>query len=514
MKRGFCFRWLLLPLLISFLTLQVIPQSTPSNASVPAKLRFAALVLDSQGAPIRDLRADDFTLEIAGKTQSLQVQESNADRTGSGRGLVVVVIDNMHTRWAEEKDLRLNAGKYLAASAQRDLPVSLLLFSRDGTLSPVHEYTTSSAILTSALEQADAEMHHQTPVSKSPEVSAEAQRLLDFYKGQGKFASARAMESYPGAILGGFRNVAQYVAGIPGRKSLLWVSSTFPFAVEEKKGKILSPTTPSLAPGDLIYPNLLTQDQVRKLQPIWEESIAAAQSAELALYPIQARETATVPLNPEVINSMSSLAHMTGGVEVHSVGDFFGQFVDLAQQSRAAYELVVSRDAISDCKSDWCPMKITVKRPSVRVLAPQGFFRNSRPVPEATVAAAQPGEPSAGASPIPFTVTWKPAEEAGAKKKIAFVITFGPGAGLPAEGSTELNVEVLVHAFADGADKQAVSFGANKELPPATLDQVRSKGFVLNNTIELEPGDYSVRFVVHDKVSGRLGVLNLPLKVS
>jgi VWFA-related protein len=515
MRHRFVGPLLLLPLFTLFFRQQAINQ-TATSTSAPGEQRFAALVLDRQGVPIRDLHSDDFALEVAGKPEPLQVRVPPSGLVAPGRGLVVVVIDTMHTRWEEEKDLRLNAGKYLSSCAKRDLPVSLFLFSRYGALVPVHEYTTSSATLTAALKQADAEMRHKTESAGATlEVSAEAQRLLDFYRGQGKFASAKAMEEYPGAMLGGFRSVAQYVSGIEGRKSLVWISSVFPFAVEEKHGRILSPTTTSRAAGDLIYPNLLTEDQVRQLQVVWKDSIGVAQRTELALYPVLTRATATVPLNPEVINSMTSLARMTGGVEVHSVGDFFGQFAELPEQSRAAYELLLPADAGRDCRSDWCPLKIKVKRPGARVFAPQGFFPESGPAsPQTPLPLAHRGdEPNPGPNAIPFTVNWKPEEVAGAKKKIAFVVAFGPGAGLPAEGSTELNVEVMVHAFIEGAEIQAVSFGANKQLPESTLAEIRSKGFVLNNSIELEPGDYSIRFVVHDKTSGRLGILKVPLKV-
>jgi hypothetical protein len=205
---------------------------------------------------------------------------------------------------------------------------------------------------------------------------------------------------------------------------------------------------------------------------------------------------------------------MTGGVEVHSVGDFFGQFEDLTEENRAAYELVVTPDAPWDCKSDWCQMRITVNRPGARVLAPQGFFRDTSIVRETPAAVAQTSdEPGLGPNAIPFTVTWKPAEDAGARKKISFAVAFGPGAGIPAAGSAELNMEIMVHAFSGDTDAQGVSFGANTKLTPSTLDEIRNKGFVLNNAIELPPGEYSVRFVVHDKVSGRLGVLKVPLKV-
>jgi len=508
---------LLLSSLILALTAQACPQTTSTVVAQQRKLYFSAVVLDSHGAPIRDLHTDDFVVEVAGKAQSAEVQSPPPAEQAKNpaRGLIVVVIDAMHTAWSEEKDVRLNAGKYLAACAKADVPVSLYLFSRNGVLTPVHEYTTSSLQLASALQHADEVMHHQlSNASGSPEAGTEAKRLVDFYRGDGDFASRQAIREYPGAILGAFETVAHSVAAIPGRKSLIWVSSTFPFAVDEKQGKILSPTTQSTTATDLIYPNLLTPDQVRRLQTVWKSSIAAAQSSQLALYPVQTRTIATIPIVPEVINSMTSMAHMTGGAEVHLVGDFFGQFLNLADQSRAAYDVTLPTDAAQSCKSDWCPMKITVKRKGARVLAAQGFFRDVATAPEPPTAVAQaPPEPAPSGNPIPFTVDWEAPEGTGAKKKIAFVVTFGADAGIPAAGSAELNLEVIVHAFADGADKQGLSFSANTQLPQATLDEIRKQGFVLNNAIELEPGSYNVRFVVHDKASGRVGVLQLPLKV-
>ena len=499
-------------------------QSETQAATAAGKLRFAVVVSDSHGAPIRDLRSDDFLVQVAGKPQPVQAKapaapapQSSASSANDGRGLVVVVLDTMHTDWREESDVRRDAGKYLAECAKRNSPVSLLVFSRDGTFIPVHEYTSGSAALAAALEQADAEMHHRVPVpGASAEIIAEAHRFVDFYKGKGDFASARSIRAYPAAILGGFRTVARYTSNIPGRKSLIWISSTIPFEVDEKQGQVESPTVQSLAASKLTYPNLLTPDEVKQLQGVWKESIGWVQRAELALFPVLTRSNAAIRMDTQVLHSMESLAHMTGGEEVHPVGDVFARFRDLAENNQAAYEVEVSREAARECKSDWCELRIAVERDGAHVLAPQGFFRDASVVPaETSVAAARlPGEPDPGPNPIPFTVSWKPAEEAGTRKKIAFVVSFGPTAGVPSEGSTELNLEIKVHAISNGTDKRAVEFGAKTQLSSSTLDQIRAKGFVLNNSIELEPGNYDVRFVVQDKVSGRSGILSVPLKVS
>jgi len=524
MKHYFCL--LLVFSAIALLsTSPTLCQSVSQGTITGGKLRFAVVVSDSHGAPIRDLHSDDFVIEVAGKSLPGQVQspvaaaaQASAGGANNGRGLVVVVIDTIHTLWGQESDIRTDAGKYMAACAKRDAPVSLLVLDSDGVLNPVHEYTTSSATLAAALERADAERHHRTPVAgAAPEVEAEAGRFVDFYKGAGKFASPRTSRTHPGAILDGFSTVARYVAGIPGRKSLVWINSVFPFAVDEKQGRIASPTTQSTGYLDAqsVYLNLLTRDQVNQLQTIWKESIGAAQRSELALFPVLARRTATT-MDLEVVRSMESMAHMTGGREVHLVGDPFVQFQELAQDNAAAYEVVLPAEAASNCKSDWCELRITVKRSGASALAPEGFFRDASVVaPETSVAVARlPGEPDPGPNPIPFTVSWKPAEEAGTKKKVAFVVSFGPTAGIPSQGSTELNLEITVHAISNKTDKQAMEFGAKSQLPSATLEQIRTKGFVLNNAIELEPGDYDVRFVVQDKISGRSGILSVPLKVS
>ena len=523
MKRRSSFLFLLVSAFTLFWALPAFCQTAPATASA-GKLRFAVAVSDSHGAPIRDLRPEDFVIEIAGKAQAAQVQppvaippNASARPANDGRGLVVVVLDTVHTYWREENDLRRDVAKYLAGCAKQDAPVSFLVLSRDGILTPVHEYVAGSTTLAAALEQADAEMHHRTPPpGATPEVMAEARLFVDFYKGNGNFAPAQNMRSYPAAILGGFKRVAQYTSSIPGRKSLIWISSTFPFEVEEKQGRVASPTVQSVSADKLIYPNLLTADEVRQLQTIFKESIGSVQRSELALYPALIRSTAAIRMDTQVLHTMESLAHMTGGIEVHPVGDIFGQFLDLAERNAAAYDVVLSADSARECNSDWCEVRIMVKRDGAHVLAPQGFFRDaSILLPETAIATARlPMEPDPGPNGIPFTVSWKPQEDEGTKRKIAFVVAFGPTAGVPAEGSSELNLEITVHAISNGADKEAVEFGAKTQLPSATLDVIRVKGFVLNNAIELQPGDYDVRFVVQDKISGRSGILSVPLKVS
>jgi hypothetical protein len=50
-------------------------------------------------------------------------------------------------------------------------------------------------------------------------------------------------------------------------------------------------------------------------------------------------------------------------------------------------------------------------------------------------------------------------------------------------------------------------------LKPETLQQIRSSGITYRDALDLPPGQYTVRFVVRDNLSGRMGSVAAPLTV-
>lgn len=224
------------------------------------KLEFGAVVTDANGAAIRDLTGKDLTLEIEKKTLPARIQTilpaeasvepsqgefTNRNDAVTGRGLVMLVFDTIHTRWLDEKDLRPQIAKYLASCASHNSPVFLLVMDNHGGLQTVHDYTTSSATLTSALNRADAVVHGRPPGDATPEVTAEAARLVDFLKGTtANFTPASGpLRASPEPVLDMFRTLAAATAGIAGRKSLVWIANKSPFEVDEKTGMVTSTTT-------------------------------------------------------------------------------------------------------------------------------------------------------------------------------------------------------------------------------------------------------------------------------
>ena len=525
MKRTL-FSILVLPPLISLLWTLLAWSQSADKANVNGELRVAVVVSDAKGAMLPALRGDNFMIEVAGKTTSgdlqivapspeagKQVQPTARINSNDGRGLVVIVLDTIHTRWRDDKDVRAGALKYLSGLASRNAPVTFFVLDHDGRLNPVHEYQSGSATLGAALELADAELHNRKPATPaSSEIEAETRRLVDFCRGTGRFAAPyETARGYPGYVLAAMETVARYASTVPGRKSLVWVSSMIPFEVEEKQSRVATLARSEAGANQRL---LLTDDELKKLQPLWKESIGAVQRSEIALYPVAVRTDAAIQVESNVLHAMASLARVTGGRDLHGTGDPFPQLGDLTEGNRAAYDVLVPPEALRECRSDWCALKISVNVPGAHVLAPNGFFRDASLEQMRSTAADSASEPETGPDAVPFTVTWKASEDAGTKKRCSFVITFGPKAGIPSSGSSELKLDITVSAISAAVASQTITFSANSQLAPATLEQIKLKGFALSNVIELQPGEYELSFVVRDKVSGRSGVLKVPLKVS
>jgi len=223
------------------------------------------------------------------------------------------------------------------------------------------------------------------------------------------------------------------------------------------------------------------------------------------------RDSATTSLGDQTLHAMRAVAEMTGGREIHVVGDPFAQLTDLPEQNLAAYDLGATLP--QGCKGEWCEMKISVKRPGAKVFAPTGFFRSASVKPEEVFAAA--AVTPLDFAGLPFVIHFTETQAAGANKKVSFVVTFPPEAEVPPNGSNQLNLEIVAQAMPRGGTiMKTQNYNAAGALPTASVEQIRQFGFTLNNSIELAPGEYTVKFLVRDKATNRVGSVLVPLKVS
>jgi hypothetical protein len=170
-----------------------------------------------------------------------------------------------------------------------------------------------------------------------------------------------------------------------------------------------------------------------------------------------------------------------------------------------------------DRKPGWRQLSVKVANPEYEVLTRNGFLvSNTAFDPELSraseldIAAASPID-STG---IPLTAAFQNISGKGSKRKAEFtLIVRGDAVTFGERGKNHFQLDVW--AIAERGDRQVAKLAqvVQGSLPPEQLEVVKAHGVGYKNTLELPPGDYTVRFVVRDKISGKVGSVSVPLTI-
>jgi hypothetical protein len=171
-------------------------------------------------------------------------------------------------------------------------------------------------------------------------------------------------------------------------------------------------------------------------------------------------------------------------------------------------------------KEGWRKLHVDVHRKGVHVLARTGFFlkvrangEDSSPDPM-QAALDSPLESTA----IPITAKWQEAQEPSeqGKKKAIFVLTMP--AGFAQVDESDRN-RFALDFWAAARTPAGVAAGDVEQtmqghFKPEALERFRTQSTEYQGAVTVAPGDYIVRFVVRDRLSGRVGTVSAPLRVT
>jgi hypothetical protein len=322
--------------------------------------------------------------------------------------------------------------------------------------------------------------------------------------------------------LDGMQQVAQALAGFPGRKSLIWASGGFPFSVSDN--------TMQLAPAG--------RDSLTDVLPLYEHTWQLLNDAQISLYAVDVKGLQTLAPTASISNpgknfsrnmswrnldtqaALETFASMTGGRAYYNSNDLVKGFRDAVNDSAQYYMLGYYLDQ-SKTKSGWRKLAVKVKRQHIEVRARSGFF--------VTKATTDPENSrssdisSALQSPLDYTslalvARWnktEPGKDPG-KKHIIYEMHLAPDPAL-VDGADNNHVMLEFLAMAKTPEGKQVDHPTGQKidthLAPEKLAAIRQKGIGYNGTLDLAPGEYTVRFVVRDDLSGRVGSVAAPLKV-
>src|ERR1022692_3808080 len=294
--------------------------ATPNNKDKEnSELKFTArtelvliptLVTDKSGNHISGLKKEDFTVLENGAEQKVATFEeitSDPQRwsrprnpneysntlagQAANRRVTHIVLDLLNTPFVDQAYARKDLLKYLTQSVDQREPTALYTLTRSG-LHIIHDFTTDPRVLVAALHKVkgdaaqmvdDAGTVEAVTGSASPDGSAglidsgavatEAQQIqamledaeLNFQSFQQRLAITYTLQA--------MQQVAQALAGFPGRKSLIWASGGFPFNVSDN--------TMQLAPAG--------RDTLSDVLPLYEHTWQLLNDAQIALYPVDVK---------------------------------------------------------------------------------------------------------------------------------------------------------------------------------------------------------------------------------
>jgi VWFA-related protein len=530
-------------------------------------VQVPVVVTDKSGNHVHSLTKDDFKVFENGKEQKIAACEEvvasqgrlqppeNQPNTFSNlaqdkekpRAVMVFVIDAVNTPFLDQAYGRKQLIKYLAENLEPGQALALVSIGSRG-MKVLSGLTTDPAVLITALKKVNGEISAMQGINSDTQTLAavttptlggasELSRadffdaenaesgLKDFVASDDVALSAFEQERAIEDTLQSFLEIAQSLSGVPGRKSLIWATGGFPFYMDSA----------SAVPGG-------------NLSILYERAMAAMNDAQISVYPVDARglvsyspvADATIGpgsaarstilhgqgmtqlqvgrawLQASTIETLQDFAAMTGGRAFYNRNDLTTGFKLAADDSSSYYLLGYYLDTQND-KPGWRKLQVKTGHKDAQVRSRSGFFVTNATVDptlshqlDITSALSSPFD-STG---IPVSVQWQTTTDTGDKRKVGFAITL-PTSGVLIDQANNnyFDLEFVAQPSRNGHPATPVGQTVHGNLPPDKLAYFQAHGIRYPNSLQLPPGDYQVRFVVRDNLSGRVGSVSAPLTV-
>ncbi len=380
-----------------------------------------------------------------------------------------------------------------------------------------------------------------------PSIEADASRSTELVDAQGGQLANLGRESIRGnekaavtALTRGYSQLAHMLSGLPGRKQVVYFSEGFDSALLTGGSRAAAGVPGSTdAGGD---PNFKTQDalqQDRANQDVYlsdsEESFGSTQtvnSLERMLEELRRADCVIQAVDLGGLraggdqgpgardkgkDTLLTMARDTGGELVESSNDLAGAMAGILDRTSVTYVLTFVPEKAKD--GAYHKLKVELKNaPRGTRIAYRGGYFSPKPYAQLNpleklfeASSRLMGGDEAGG--IPGAVMAAPFRADGGKAYVPVLIEADGTALLGAQPPATLPVEVYAYALdASGAIQDFLyqSLGLDLAKAPAGL---RQAGLRFVGHLDLPPGEYSLRTLVRNGVSGAYSLRVLPLTV-
>jgi VWFA-related protein len=489
-------------------------------------VQLSVIVHDKDGNPVSGLKKEDFKLYDQGQLQKVaffseqtNILRTQATTTGDSPStqhaytnretqdasysgsVTAILLDKLNT-WAWDMDKKLHNNVPM-----NDMPIAMTevtkflrqvqpqdrvaIYGLSDKLYSLRDFTNDVDLLLTTMG-AEPENENRKTAEAWVQALGPRRDILDPEYGAYEI---RAIET-----VAAFRAIAKHLSGIPGRKTLIWVTAGFVRSDGSRAG-------------------------VRSFAPEISTAIRALADANIAVYPVDSRgligpnmirmdHNSLAPRRAE-FNTMNQFAEETGGVALYNTNDIAGSIRKSIDDSRVSY-LLGYYPSNDQWDGAFREIKVKVGRSGLDVRTRKGYYA----VPDTTVTAAQGTaqldeaiQSSLDSSELGLEVTVNPVDVSGVHK--LKVQTKVDPAQLHLEEHGGVWTDKLDVAWAEydaagnslGTVTQSISVKLSKE----RRQTIAIEGIIFSETVDVRSGAVEARLAVRDAGSGAIGSVNIPL---
>jgi VWFA-related protein len=508
------------------------------------------VVHDKKGQPVKGLTRDDFAVFDGGSKQRIAtfsvqsgrrahesvpplppdvVSNRVAREGGVPANVAVILLDAVDTRFEDEVYAREQAVKFLRELQPQDRVAVCVLGTR---LQLIQDFTDDPAALLAALGRAQTGLHQSRLAGTSPDprVASPIPSGLDelastrLNEGMRELVTGKGLDRTQtlwSDVLPALQAIANHLAGLPGRKSLIWLTGDVPLP------QVWTPFGVG-HPGSSVNPLLV--ERIRHTIQVLNED-------DVAVYPIDARGLFTdpaysaetrAPPNPGFPGALLAAygpdmgmlyyAQQTGGRAFYNTNDLKGSLRDAIDDSEVTYTLGYYPDHVQ-WDGKYRPIKVTVDRKGLQVRYRRGYF-------------ATAGQPEA-VTADPVTLLKAAAESPLDATAIGVSVRLRPVTGTTGHRfATTVYIDLNGFRFQRVANGRKASFviwagqyasqggllGGMSKTVSAELNSdeyqklKREGGFRVTFHDKAKPQAQDLRVAVRDSISGAIGSVRAPMR--
>jgi len=533
----------LIALLVGGFLLDQQPQPIRVNSQL---VEINVVALNRAGQPVVDLTKEDFEILDNGKPQevrffALEAKTEHAaaptplpehvfsnktlGKVAIAPGVSVVLFDLLNTEFADQAN-----SKQQLLSLMHKLPtgerIGVYVLGRE--VSVLHDFTDDPRQLAAVLAHFEGR-----PASDLVAIEDTQARPMDLGAAANRFAEAERLLKAGQNVqrdyfnvdratitLNAIKDIARHLARQPGRKSLVWISGSFPFTlgVSQQDFDELAKDSPNRERGSF--------------QALFDSAMLAVSDANMAIYPVDARglipsslydagspdgysrtEERRRPLyGPANLDSMENLANKSGGRAFFNTNDLRQSISAALGDNQVTYTLAFSPAAAPDDK--FHTLKVTVRRKDITLRYRHGYFAASRGLrssdPRAILeeAVTSPLEASA----IGLTAKAEAPKSADGAWHVVITIDSHDLAVAEHSGKWVGHLQVLYSMQAEtGRELGGTLDNVDLDLKPEVWARIAADGLPMTKEFRTPPNAFKVRIAVRDPSTGRLGSVSIPL---